>query len=76
MRIIHGGIIGTLLTIPFCEFQLQLVPLIPCSVIAKTIPVRSRIFHIFTGVENQPLNQRLHKRRIILKNVQNIFSFA
>ena len=38
--------------------------MIPYSTIAKTILVRSRIFHIFTRVENQPLKQR--KRRIFL----------
>ena len=68
---------GVSWTFPFCEFQLQLVPLIPYSAIAKTILVRSRIFHIFTRAENQPIKQRLQlKRRIILKNLQNIFSFA
>ena len=53
---------------PFCEFQLKLVPLIP---IAKTILGRSRIFHIFTRVENQHLKQRLQRKlRIILKTFQ------
>ena len=76
MRIIHGGIIGTLYTIPFCEFQLQLVPLIIYSAIAKTILVRSLIFHIFTLLKNRLLKQRLkQKRRIILKYLRNIFSF-
>ena len=48
-----------------------------CLAIGKTILVRSLIFHIFTRVENQPLKQRLkQKRRIILTNLQNIFSFV
>ena len=77
MRIIHEGMAKTLQTIPFYEFQLHLVPLIPHSAIAKTFLLRSRIFHIFTRVENQPLQQLLkQKRRIILTKVQNIFSFA
>ena len=53
------------LTIPFRKFQLHLGPLIPYSAILKIL-VRSLIFHIFTRVENLPLNQRLkHKRRMI-----------
>ena len=44
MRIILGGIGRTLKIIPFREFQLHLVPLIPHSAIAKTILIRSRIF--------------------------------
>ena len=73
MRIIHGGMARTLLTIPFHEFQLHLVPLIPDSTIAKTVLLRSLIFHIFKRVENQPLKQQFkQKRRIILTN---IFSF-
>ena len=47
----------------FCEFQLQLVLLIPYSVIAETILVRSPIFHIFSRVENQPIKQRLQRKR-------------
>ena len=47
------------------EFQLQIVPLILYSAIGKTILVRSRIFHIFNRVENQPLKQLKRKRRII-----------
>ena len=70
MRIIHGAI-------PFHEFQVHIVPLIPHSAIAKTIFIRSLIFYIFTRVENQPLKQRLkQKRRIILTNFRPIFSFA
>ena len=66
-RIINGVIIRNLLTIPFREFQFQLVPLIPSLATVKTILVRSLIFPIFTRVENQPLKQRLiHKRHIIL----------
>ena len=66
MRIIHGGIARTLYTIPFHEFQLQLVPLIPHSAIDKTVLLKSLIFHIFTRVENQPLKRRLkQKLRII-----------
>ena len=65
MRIKHGGMGGTLSTIPFREFHFHLVPLIPNSAIAKTtrqIPY----FHIFTRVENLPLKQRLKQiRRII-----------
>ena len=68
---------STLYTISWREFQFQLVPSIPQSAIGKTILVRSRIFYIFTIVENQPLKQQLRqKRRIILTNLQNIFSFA
>ena len=75
MRIKHGGIIGTLQTIPFYEFQYHLVPLIQYSAIAKTILVRSLSFHIFTRAENQPLKQRLkQKRRTIFKNLQNVFA--
>ena len=37
---------------PFPEFHFQLVPLIPYSAIAKTILLRTLIFHIFTRVEN------------------------
>ena len=52
----------------FREIQFQLVPLIPHSAITKTVLIRSRIFCIFTRVENQPLKQRLNQtRRIILK---------
>ena len=52
--------------------------MITYSAIAKTILARSRIFHIFKCVRgNQPLKKRLkQKRRIIFKNLQNIFSFA
>ena len=70
MRIIQG-----LLAEPFREFHFQLVPLIPYSEI--TITILTIIFHIFTHVENQPLKQQLkHKRPIILKNLQNVFSVA
>ena len=61
----------------FREFQFHLIPLIPYLALAKIIIVRSLIFHIFTRVENQPCKQGLRqKRRIILKYLQNIFSFA
>ena len=74
---IHGGTGRNLWTIPFHEFHSHLVPLIPYLAISKTILVRTLIFHIATRGENQPLKQRLkHKRRIILNNVQNVFSFA
>ena len=64
-------------TIPFHEFQFQLVPLIPYSAITKTILVRFLIFQMFTSVENQPLKRRLKlKQRIIFKNLQNSFSFS
>ena len=77
MRIIHGGMGRTLYNIPVHDFHFHLVPLIPYSAIAKTILVRSLIFHIFTRVENQPLKQRLKQKRcIILTNLQDIFSFA
>ena len=78
MRIIHGGIIGNIQTIPFRKFQFPLALMITYSAIAKTILARSRIFHIFKCVRgNQPLKKRLkQKRRIIFKNLQNIFSFA
>ena len=76
MRIIHGGMARTQ-TIPFYEFQLHLVPLIPLSAIAKTVLLRSLSFDIFISVENQPLKQKIkQKQRIILTNVQHIFSFA
>ena len=52
------------------EFQFQLVPLIPNSAIAKTILVRSVIFHILTRVENQPFKQRLKQTQCsILTNL-------
>ena len=55
-------------------FYFQLLPLIPYSAIAKTILVRTLIFHIFTRVENQPLKRQLkQKRQIIFKNLQNVF---
>ena len=79
MGIIHWGMrMGrTLETNPFREFYFQLFPSIHHSAIGKTILVRSLIVRIFTHVENQPLKQRLkQKRRIILTNLQNIFSFA
>ena len=61
MRIIHGpwGYHRNPLTNPFREFKFHLVPLIPYSAIVKTILVRTRIFHIFTRVKNQPLKQLL-----------------
>ena len=61
MRIIHGG-----QTIPFDEFKLHLVPLIPHSSIAITVLLRSLIFRIFTRVENQPLKQRLKQNDALL----------
>ena len=79
MGIIHGSIIGNLYTIPYREFQFQLVSLIPHSVITKTILVRFLIFHYFTRVANQSLKQGLkQKRRIILSfnKLQNIFLFV
>ena len=63
MRIIHEGITGTLLTIPFHEFQYHLVSLILYSAIAKRILARSLIFDIFTRGENQPLKQWLKQKR-------------
>ena len=38
---------------------------------AKRFLVRSRIFHIFTLVESQPLKQRLKKGSIILKDLKH-----
>ena len=61
MRIIHRGRQDPL-DYSLREIQFQLVPLIPHSAIAKTILVRSLIFHIFTRVENQPLKQRLKQK--------------
>ena len=52
------------------DFLFHLFQLIAYSAIAKTIFARSLIFHIFSSVEIQPLNQRL-KRRIILRKLQN-----
>ena len=85
MGIIHGGMGRNLYTILFHEFQLHLVPLSPHSAIAKTILIRSLIFHIFTRVGNQTLKQWLkQKQPIILTNVRtfshslsyrNIFCF-
>ena len=68
MRIKHWGIIGNLYSIPFREFQLQLVPLIPHSAIPKTILVKALIFHIFTRVENKPLNNDKNKNFSFHKN--------
>ena len=68
---------STLQTIHFYEIQLQLVPLIPHSSIAKTVLLRFLNFNILTRVETQPFKQRLNqKRHIILTNVRHIFSFA
>ena len=50
---------STLYTIPFYEFQLQLVPVIPHPAIAKTVLLSYLIFRIITRVENQLLKQRL-----------------
>ena len=77
MRIIQGVWPEPTRLSPFYEFQVHLVSLIPHSAIAKTVPLRSPNFHIFTSVENQPLKQQLNqKRRIILTNVRHIFSLA
>ena len=71
MRIIHGGMARTLWTIPFYEFKLHLVPLIPHSAIDKAVLLRSLIFRIITRVENQPLKKLLKQKRcIILTNLQ------
>ena len=58
---------------PFREFQFNLVPLIPYSAIAKTILVRSLIFHIFTSVEYQPLKQRLKQKDVLFLKTYHIF---
>ena len=58
----------TLQTIPFHEFHFYLVPFIPYSAIDKIILLRSLIIHSFTRVENQPLKQRLKRKRN--KNLQ------
>ena len=77
MRIILGGIgMEPSRLAPFHDLQLQLVPWIPHSSIAKTI-LQIPNFYIFTHVENQPLKQRLkQKQRIIMTNERHIFSFA
>ena len=56
-----GGNIGNLKTIPFCEFQFHLVSLIPYSAIAKTILIRSLIFHIL------PCEKSIFKTTISVK---------
>ena len=49
----------------------------PAGSTGHTVLLRSLIFYMFTCVDNQPLKQRLkQKRRIILTNLQIIFSFA
>ena len=51
---------------PLYLFHFKLDPLMPYSAVAKTILVRSLIFHIFKRVENQPLKQGLkQKHRLI-----------
>ena len=50
-------------TIPFHEAHFKLGSLIPYSAIATTVLLKSRIFHIFTRVENQPLKLRLKQKR-------------
>ena len=62
---------------PVSCVPIYLVPFIPHSAIAKTVLLRSLIFHFSTSVENKPLKQRLkQKNRIIVTNLLNIFSFA
>ena len=76
MRIYTWGMAGTLLMIPFYEFQLHLVPLIPHSAISKTVLLGTLIYHIiFTRVENQPLKQRFKQKRTFSHSLsyRNIF---
>ena len=66
LEIKQGGIIVNLKTIPFREFQFKLVPLIPYSEIAKTIPYFSYFYPCFS-----PLIKTKRTLRGILRIVLN-----